>query len=198
MNKLLLFLSLSLLIMPAEAQFRAKMYFTSMGKDHLFTVYSADAGYRYEFNEDGQEGVIISKTGSPDIYILMPQQKMAMKSSADNPMTLGNDPVGSYEYHKENGTTKEIGHEKVNGIDCLKTELWNTNSNEFGQADQKLFTVWTSTEYAFPVKIINHIEVSGESTMEIREIEPWTPDSKYLEVPDGYQVMDMPAGMPQR
>lgn len=192
MKKLFLFLSLSLLLLPAEAQFKAKMYFTSMGKDHVFTVYSSDAGYRYEFNEDGQAGVVIANTGSPDIYILMPQQKMAMKGSTDNPMTLGNDPVASYEYHKENATIKEIGHEKVNGIDCLKTELWNTNSNEFGQADQKLFTVWTSTEYAFPVKIINHIEVSGESTMEIREIEPWSPDPLYFEVPDEYLVMDMP------
>ena len=67
MNKLLFFLSLSLLTIPAEAQFKAKMYFTSMGKDHVFTVYSADAGYRYEFNEDGQEGVVIAKTGSPEI-----------------------------------------------------------------------------------------------------------------------------------
>ncbi|NLE35296.1 MAG: hypothetical protein GX622_09345 [Bacteroidales bacterium] len=192
MKKLFLFLSLSLLILPAEAQFKAKMYFTSMGKDHVFTVYSSDVGYRYEFNEDGQAGVVIAKTGSPDIYILMPQQKMAMKSSADNPMTLGNDPVGSYEYHKENATIKEIGHEKINGIDCLKTELWNINSNEFGQVNQKLFTGWTSDEYDFPVKIINHIEVSGESTMEIREIEPWTPDPGYLEVPDGYQVVAMP------
>jgi hypothetical protein len=198
MKKLLFFLSLSLLLLPAEAQFKAKMYFTSMGKDHVFTVYSSDIGYRYEFNEDGQEGVIIAKAGSPEIYILMPQQKMAMKSSADNPMTHGNDPVGSYEYHKENATIKEIGHEKINGIDCMKTELWNHNSNEFGQANQKLFTVWTSEEYDFPVKIINHIEVSGESTMELKEIEAWTPDPGYYDVPDGYQVMDMPAGMPQR
>jgi len=198
MKKLFLLVTISLLVLPMSGQFKAKMYFTSMGKDHVFTVYSADAGYRYEFNEDGQEGVIIAKNGSPDIIILMPQQKMAMKSSADNPMTLGNDPVGSYEYHKENATIKEIGHETISGIDCIKTELWNNSSNEFGQANQKLFTVWTSEEYDFPVKIINHIEVSGESIMEIREIEPWTPDSESFEIPNGYQVMDMPAGMPQR
>jgi hypothetical protein len=114
MKKLLLFLSLSLLILPAETQFRANMYFTSMGKDHVFKVYSADAGYRYEFNEDGQ-------------------------------------------------------------------------------ANQKLFTVWTSDEHDFPVKIINHIEGSVESTMEIREIEPWSTDPNYFEEPNGYQVMEMPS-----
>jgi hypothetical protein len=192
MKKLIFIATALMLSVPLSAQFRAKMYFTSMGKDHVFTVYSADAGYRYEFNEDGQAGVVIAKAGSPDIYILMPQQKMAMKSSATDKMSMGNDPKATYEYYKDQSTVKEIGHEEINGIDCVKTELWNNNSNEFGQANQKLFTVWTCEEYDFPVKIINHIDVSGESTMELKEVEPWTPVLEYFEVPDGYQVMDMP------
>lgn len=198
MKKLFLLVTISLLVLPMTGQFKAKMYFTSMGKDHVFTVYSADASYRYEFNEDGQEGVIIAKNGSPDIIILMPQQKMAMKSSAGDPMSLGNDPVGSYEYHKDQATVKEVGHESINGIECIKTELWNKDSNEFGQANQKLFTVWTSMEYDFPVKIINHIDGTGDSTMEIRDIEAWSPNPSSFEIPEGYQVMDMPAGIPQR
>jgi hypothetical protein len=28
--------------------------------------------------------------------------------------------------------------------------------------------------------------------MELKEVEPWTPVLEYFEVPDGYQVMDMP------
>jgi hypothetical protein len=198
MKKIILFLMVSLLVLPMSGQFKARMYFTSMGQDRVFTVYSADAGYRYEFNEDGQEGVIIAKKGADDIIILMPQQKMAMKSSAGDPMSLGNDPVGSYEYHKDQATVKEVGHESINGIECIKTELWNKNSNEFGQANQKLFTVWTSIEYDFPVKIINHIDGTGDSTMEIRDIEAWAPNPASFEIPEGYQVMDMPAGMPQR
>lgn len=189
---------LVLLVLPAEAQFKAKMFFKSMGNDHVFTVYSYDSGYRYEFNENGQEGVIIAKAGSPEIYILMPQQEMAMKSSATDKMSMGNDPVGAYQYYKNQATVKEIGHEEINGIDCIKTELWNNSSNEFGQAIQKLFTVWTSEEYDFPVKIINHIDGTGDSPMEIRDIEAWAPNPASFEIPEGYQVIDMPAGIPQR
>jgi len=192
MKKIILFLTVSLLVLPMSGQFKAKMYFTSMGQDRVFTVYSAEAGYRYEFNEDGQEGVIIAKKGADDIIILMPQQNMAMKSSAGDPMTLGNDPVGSYEYYKENATIKELGHETISGIDCIKTELWNNSSNEFGQANQKLFTVWTSEEYNFPVKLTNHISGSDDTTMELKDVEPWTPDAQSFEIPAGYQVMDMP------
>lgn len=191
MKKLILFLSFSLLILPAEAQFRAKMYFTSMGKDHVFTVYSADAGYRYEFNENGQEGVIIAKTGSPDIYILMPQQNMAMKSSATDKMSMGNDPVAAYKYYQDEGLMKVEGQETINGISCTRSGLWNKDN-----PDQKMFTVWTSDEYNMPIKMINHIDGSSDgSVMEIREIEPWTPDPGYFEVPEGYQLMDMPAMM---
>ena len=188
MKKLIVFLSLSLLILPAEAQFRAKMYFTSMGKDHVFTVYSSDAGYRYEFNEDGQEGVIIAKAGSPEIYILMPQQKMAMKSSATDKMSMGNDPVAAYKYYQDQGLMKVEGQETVNGIACTRSGLWNKDN-----PDQKMFTVWTSEEYSMPVKMINHIDGSSDgSVMELKDVEPWTPDPGYLEVPDEYQVMDMP------
>jgi len=188
MKKLIVFLSLSLLILPAEAQFRAKMYFTSMGKDHVFTVYSSDAGYRYEFNEDGQEGAIIAKAGSPEIYILMPQQKMAMKSSATDKMSMGNDPVAAYKYYQDQGLMKVEGQETVNGIACTRSGLWNKEN-----PDQKMFTVWTSEEYSMPVKMINHIDGSSDgSVMELKDVEPWTPDPGYLEVPDEYQVMDMP------
>jgi len=196
MKKLIVLFAASLLALPMAAQFSAKMFFTSMGQERVFTVYSADAGYRYEFNEGGMEGVIIVKKGSPEIVILMPQQKMAMKGAADNPMSMGNDPVGSYEYFKKEGTIKEIGTETVNGIECIKTELWNENSNEYGQANQKMFTAWTSEEYNFPIKMINHIDGSGGLVMELKEIQPWTPDANSFEIPAGYQVMDMPKMMP--
>jgi len=192
MKKIIYMLMLSILVLPLSAQFSAKMFFTSMGKEHVFTVYSSDAGYRYEFNEEGQEGVIIVKLGSSEVIMLMPQQKMAMKGSSENPMSMGNDPVGSYEYFKKNGTLKEVGTETINGIDCIKSELWNENSNEYGQANQKMFTIWTSDKYNFPIKMINHIDGSGGLVMELKEIQPWTPNAQSFEIPEGYQVMDMP------
>ena len=56
-----------------------------------------------------------------------------------------------------------------------------------------MFTVWTSDEYNMPVKMINHIDGSSDgSVMELKEVETWAPDPGYFEVPEGYQVMDIP------
>ncbi len=192
MKKLVLLFIVNLLILPLCAQFRANMTFSSMGQERTFKVFSSELGYRYEFNENGQEGVVIVKTGSPEIIILMPQQKMAMKGSADNPMSMGNDPVGTFEHYKTDGKLKEIGKETINGIKCTKAELWNESGDEYGKVTQKMFTVWISEEYEFPVKMINHIDGSGEVQMEIKDIEPWAPDAKSFSIPEGYQVMDMP------
>ncbi len=196
MKKLTFLFAVSLLVLPLSAQFKAKMVFNSMGKDHVFTVYSSDDGYRYEFNENGQEGVIIVKNGSPDIVILIPQQKMAMKGSADNPASMGNDPVNAYKHYEKNGTVKEIGPETINGVKCTKSELWNITGDEYGQVTQLMIIVWTSDKYKFPVKIINHIDGSSGSGMELKDIEPWTPNAQSFEIPSGYQVIDMPKMMP--
>ena len=192
MKKILLIFFVNLLILPLSAQFKANMIFSSMGQERTFKVFSSELGYRYEFNENGQEGVVIVKAGSPEIIILMPQQKMAMKGSADNPMSMGNDPVGTFEHYKTDGKLKEIGKETINGIKCTKSELWNESGDEHGKVTQKMFTVWISEEHNFPVKMINHINGSGDSVMEIKDIEPWAPDAQSFEIPEGYQVMDMP------
>ncbi|MDZ7739197.1 MAG: hypothetical protein U5K32_09075 [Bacteroidales bacterium] len=191
MKKIIVLLATVLLLLPVSAQFTAKMHFTSMGQERVFTVYSADAGYRYEFNENGQEGVIISKKGSPEIVILMPQQKMAMKGSATDPMSMGNDPVASYRYYQEEGLMKVEGEETVNGILCTRSGLYNKDN-----PDQKMYTVWTSDEYKFPIKLINHISGSDDTAMELKDIQPWTPDALSFEIPAGYQVMGMPKMMP--
>jgi len=191
MKKIIILFAASLLVLPMTAQFKAKMHFTSMGQERVFNVYSADAGYRYEFNEDGREGVIISKKGSPEIVILMPHQKMAMKGSVTNPMSMGNDPVASYNYYQQQGLMKVEGEEAVNGILCTRSGLYNKDN-----PDQKMYTVWTSAKYDFPVKLINHIDGQGGSSMELKDIKPWTPGSKSFEIPEGYQVMGMPKMKP--
>ncbi len=178
---IMLFLSISV-----YGQFKAKMVFNSMGKERAFIVYSAEDGYRYEFNEDGQEGVVIVKNDSPDVIILMPQQKMAMKSPAGSPMSMGSDPLQSYEYHKANGLLKEVGKEKVNGIECTKSILYNKEN-----PTQKMFTMWYSEKYKFPIKMINHIDGEEESGMELKDIEPWTPDANSYSIPEEYQIMEM-------
>jgi len=186
MKKLIILVITSLTAISISAQFTAKMHFTSMGQNHVFTVYSADAGYRYEFNEHGQAGVIIVKQGANEVIILMPQQQMAMKSSTADPMSMGNDPLAALKYHQNEGILKVEGKETVNGIPCTRSGLWNKEN-----PDQKMFTVWTSDKYNMPVKMINHISGS-DNTMELKEIAPWPPKPESFEIPDGYQVMKKP------
>lgn len=191
MKKIMILFTTSLLVLQVSAQFKGKMHFTSMGQERVFTVYSADAGYRYEFTENGMDGAIIVKKGSPEVIILMPQQKMAMKGSADNPMSMGNDPVASYTHYQDEGITKVEGEETVSGIRCTRSGLYNKDN-----PNQKMYTVWTSEKYDFPIKLINHIDGSGGATMELTDIESWTPDAKSFEIPEGYQVMDIPKMRP--
>jgi hypothetical protein len=175
----------------ALGQFQGKMVFKTMDKEMYFVVHSCDAGYRYDFEEDGQQGAVIVKGGSGEVIILMPQQKMAMKSSAASPMGMTSDPLSAWEYYKQDGLLEEEGKEVINGIECTKSVLWNKEN-----PDQKLLTIWFSDQYKFPIKMVNHIDGNEDSGMEMKDMKPWTPDESLLSIPEGYQVMEMPAGMP--
>ena len=191
MKKIILLFISAMFILPSYGQFKAKMVFNSMGKERVFTVYSADDGYRYEFNEDGQAGVVIAQKGAKQLIILMPQQKMAMKSAVESPMSMGSDPLKAYEHYQKDGTLKEVGKETINGIECTKSELWNISGDEYGKVAQKMFTIWNSDKYQFPIKMINHIDGQEGSGMELKDIEPWTPNAKSFSIPEGYQIMEM-------
>jgi hypothetical protein len=184
---------LTVLLLPVSniyGQFTAEMHFTTSSKVRVFQIYSDGNNYRYEFNEDGQEGIVIVPEGADHILVLMPQQKIAMKSSASSQMSMSTDPVKQYEYWLNDGATeKVVGEEKVNGIDCIKKELRNIQKDEYGEVNQHLFTIWYSEEYNFPVKIENYIDGSGSSGMELKNIKPWTPSANSFKVPGGYKIM---------
>lgn len=191
MKKIIL-ISLSLLLsLPTLAQFKGKMVFKTMDKERHFNVFSCDAGYRYDFDEDGRKGTVIVKSGSADVIILMPQQKMAMKSPAGSAMSMSSDPLKSMEYYQEGGIMKKEGTETINGVKCTKSTLWNKDN-----PTQKMFTLWFSDKYNFPMKMVNHIDGSENSGMEMKDVESWTSDKTFFEIPEGYKIMEMPAGMP--
>jgi len=174
------------------AQFTAKMLYTMSDKSGEFQIFSDGSNYRYEFNEDGQEGVVIVPKDAKQIFILMPQQKMAIKTISTSQMSMGRDPLKQYEYWLNEGATEEIvGTEKINGIECIKKELRNVKKDEYGEVNQHLFTIWYSEEYKFPVKMENYIDGSNSSGMELSDIEAWTPNADSFKVPDGYKMMEM-------
>ncbi|MCB2219507.1 MAG: DUF4412 domain-containing protein [Bacteroidetes bacterium] len=175
----------------ASSQFQANMHFILSGIEKDFKVFSDENRYRYEFNEDGQEGVVIVLNEPGEVIILMPQQKMAIKTKATSQMSMANDPVKLYEYQvKEGGQEKTIGTETINGYKCTKKEL-------YGESDQLLYTMWYSDEYDFPIKMISHMDVTGNTSMEMRDIKKWTPDDAMFSIPDGYMIMDQETMMPE-
>lgn len=182
---------LAALSMHAMGQFQATMNYTLSSKGKEFKIFNDQNRYRYEFNEDGQEGVVIVLNKTGEVFVLMPQQKMAMKTISTSMMSMANDPVSAYDYQlKQGGIEKVIGNEDVNGIDCIKKELY-TESN------QLLYTIWYSEKYAFPIKMISHMDVTGNTSMELTDIKDWTPDDASFSVPEGYTIMDQKTMMPQ-
>lgn len=169
-----------------HGQFTAKMHYLMSDKERVFQIYCDGNNYRYEFNEDGQEGVVIALEGAKQLIILMPQQKMAIKTSATGTMGMANDPLQMINYYKEDGRVKEIGEETVNGYECIKSEIWNNDES----TNQKLFTFWYSEEYHFIIKMISHIDVTGTTEMELKEIKPWIPEGNSFEIPAEYTVME--------
>lgn len=188
MKKILLNLNIILFLLishTVNSQFKAKMIFNTLNKERVFTVFAAENGYRYEFNEDGQKGTIIVKTDAEELIILMPQQKMAMKTSAKSPMSMGNDPLQAYQNYKNSELLKVVGKETINGIECVKSILWNKEN-----PTQKMFTLWFSEKYKFPIKMVNHIDGIENSGMELRDIESWTPNATSFTIPTDYQIID--------
>ncbi len=175
---------LCLISVQGFGQFQANMFFTLSGVEKEFKVFSDENRYRYEFNEDGQEGVVIVLNETNQVFMLMPQQKMAIRTTPTSRMSMGNDPLKLYEYQvDQGGVEKVIGNEEINGYDCIKKEL-------YGENNQLLYTMWYSEEYKFPVKIISHIDAAGTTSMELKDIEPWAPNDASFVIPDGYSIMD--------
>ena len=191
-NSLIVFIILLMSSITVYGQFSAKMYYTTAEKSGEFQIYSDGSNYRYEFNEDGQEGVVIVPNGAKQIFILMPEQKMAIKTNSSSQMSMSTDPLKQYEYWLNEGATEEVvGNEKINGIDCIKKELRNIKKDDYGEVNQHLYTLWYSEDYKFPIKMENYIDGSGSSGMEVKDIEPWTPNADSFTVPSGYTTMEM-------
>lgn len=189
----------NLFALSLHAQFTANMLFTFSGKQMNFKVFSDINRYRYEFNENGQEGVVIVLNETGEFFLLMPQQKIAIKSISSSQMSMSTDPLKQYEHFANEGATeKVIGHETINGYDCIKKELRNIQKDEYGESNQLLFTVWYSEEFQFPVKMANYIDGTGSSGMEIKNIQKWTANEASFRVPSGYTIMDQATTMPER
>jgi hypothetical protein len=181
MKTYLILLLLAILIsINSFCQFTAKMINVVDGKERNYVVYSDLKQYRYEFEEDGMKGVVIVNPDKNETAILLPEMKYVHRTTCDGIMSMMNDPVQAYIWYKKQGEEKTAGTGEINGFNCVKKELL--------QSDVKVFTVWYAEELNFPVKMINHF--SDNTHMELKDIEPWTSDASYFEIPEGYTEVD--------
>lgn len=163
-----------------QGQFQAKMINHLSGTERIYKVYSDLNKYRYEFEEDGEAGIVIVDPIENSTAILVPGKKYVHLTTCDGMMSRMNDPVQSYETNKKYGPEKIAGNETIQGYQCIIKDLY--------QGDTKVFTSWYSEQLNFPLKIVAHF--SDDSYMEIKEISKWKPDNDLFLIPIGYTEVD--------
>ena len=169
------------------------MVFYSGNAERSCIIYASGLNYRYEFDENNQQSIVVVKNDSKEILVLMPQQKMAIRSAIDNSLNKGNDPLKSFENSRKSEFLVVTGKETINGIECVKSVLMDKD-----YPTKKTFTMWYSEKYQFPIKMINHLDGSKDTSMELKDIESWIYDPSYFSVPEGYRLMDFSTMLPSK
>ena len=75
-----LFIAILIIGISGYGQFKAKMVFYSGNAERSCIIYASGLNYRYEFDENNQQSIVVVKNDSKEILVLMPQQKMAIRS----------------------------------------------------------------------------------------------------------------------
>lgn len=180
MKRILLFLACSFIAANLLSQFRATMVNSQQGNQRNYNVYIGNDQYRYEFSEDGMDGIIIVKPSENKTFILIPEKKFVHITECDGSMSRMNDPVQAYATFKSYGLEKKEGSEKLGAFNCTKYGLY--------QEDTRIFTMWFSDELNFPIKIKS--ELDEGTYMELNDIKRMDPDAGLFIVPTDYTEVD--------
>ncbi len=136
-------------VSQGNAQFTAELTDVQKGDKKIYKVQSDGVKYRYDFNENGERGIVIVDPVSNQTSILMPDKKFVHHTEPFASISLMNDPYQSFNYMRTTYEEKSIGLEKLNGVQTQVIELW--------AGDQKIFTAWHSGDLNFLVKMVNHL-----------------------------------------
>ena len=162
------------------AQFSATMKNVVSGKERTYQVYSDGEKYRYDFVEDGINGVVIVEPSKSKTSILMPEKKYVHYTETSSVESRSNDPVQAVMTIKDRYYEKILNEEIIAGFTCTKSELF--------AGDQKVFTLWFSEELNFPLRIENNM---GKDTyMELSEIKIQDVDANKFIIAKDYTEVD--------
>ena len=175
---------IALLLLPAVSmgQWQANMIMaTSAAPGDQYKVYSDLTQYRYEFNQDGMNGVVITNPSTNVTAIMLVDEKKVHYTKADGMRSSMNDPVQAYNATKVYGEEKILGEENISGYDCIKKAIYYDG--------KVLYTQWFSEELNFPVKLVQNLgQESGH--VQLENIENWKVDPSLFIVPDDYIEVD--------
>ncbi|HZK61326.1 MAG TPA: hypothetical protein VFC41_04570 [Anaerovoracaceae bacterium] len=92
LSALVLFIGMPL----CQAQFSADLVNVKKGNKTIYQLQSDGTSYRYDFEEIGMKGIVIVNPEKGKTAILMPQQKIAMKSAAGTRMSMDIEETTEY------------------------------------------------------------------------------------------------------
>lgn len=98
---------------------------------------------------------------------------------------MGSDLSG---FEDEAGVTK-LGTEKIQGFVCEKISIVDP------EMPGARSTIWFSEKFGFPLRTL-YESPEGSMSMECQNIVVGTPDASLFEIPQGFQRLDIPMGMP--
>ncbi len=157
---------------------------TSAGETLTAKTFVKSTKMRQEMSVGGQSTVLLADLANKVAYMVMVDQKMAMKLDASQAMDKAENPgerVGALP-----NTAKLVGTEVVDGKPAAVYEVSEASGTS-------KFWIWT--ERGLPLKIESSTP-QGKSVVEFTDykFEP-QPDSLFV-LPPGVQVVEMPAGIP--
>jgi|GEM_PF-655842 len=179
--KKLIILGLLIIISASvSAQFTAEMVNTHSGITIKYKIYNDGTNYRYEFEESGEQLVVIVHPEKKLTSVLLPSLKTVQHMEYQSMSSISNDPVQSIRYYRENYLEKPVGTESIHGIEARVFDIF--------YGSEKLLTCWMSEELNFPLKIINHQQEGV--FMEVTGIQTGLQDPALFRIPDDYTEVD--------
>lgn len=180
MKRIVLFLGFIAGSLFCQAQFTAVLTKTDRGNKKVYEVKSDGTKYRYDFEEDGKQGVVIVNQETNQTAILFPEKKFIRYIETTSPFSGLMDPNQAFKQLGKTYTEKNAGSEKINGLDAEKIEIYAD--------DSKIITGWYSNDLKFLLKMIHH---TRENTfVELTNIEHKKVDPNVFSIPADYVEVD--------
>jgi hypothetical protein len=183
-------IAFNLLLSTASAtEFSADIVETVDGKITTNNFYFRDGKYRIDGEEDGQKFIALVDIAGGTTTVIAPSEKYYLQMESSEFRGLVNNPFASLEMMKENGESKSLGTETIDGYDCEKTKI--------SMQGQDIMTYWNSTKLQFPIKIVSHY--GGAMSVELKNIREGegNVDMALFAIPDGFAKFSHPDEIPQ-